>query len=66
LEEPYIESRSYDYIKLRVVPEGSVFVLGDNRNNSSDSRSWSFLPIKNIKGKSFVIWWPPSKIKLIR
>ena len=38
------------------VPKDSVFVLGDNRDNSSDSRSWGFLPLDNIMGKAFGIW----------
>lgn len=51
-----------------VVPEGSVFVLGDNRSNSEDSRSdtLGFIPLKNIKGKAFVIYWPLNRLALIR
>jgi signal peptidase I len=40
-----------------VVPEGHVFVLGDNRHHSSDSRRWGPVPIEHIEGKAFLIWW---------
>ncbi|WP_428264794.1 signal peptidase I [Haliangium sp.] len=40
-----------------VVPEGHVFAMGDNRDNSSDSRIWGPVPLENIKGKALFIWW---------
>ncbi|MGZ4821719.1 MAG: signal peptidase I [Terriglobales bacterium] len=40
-----------------IVPEGSFFVLGDNRDDSSDSRYWGFVPAENIVGRPLVIYW---------
>jgi len=41
------------------VPEGSLFVMGDNRPSSSDSRAWGMVPMGNVIGKAEVIYWPP-------
>ncbi len=40
-----------------VVPEGSLFVMGDNRDHSYDSRYWGFLPLDLVKGKAIIIYW---------
>lgn len=60
LTEPYIQAEP-TYTGSWTVPEGTYFVLGDNRNNSSDSHLWSFLPKENILGKAELVYWPPSE-----
>ena len=39
------------------VPEGHVFAMGDNRDQSSDSRTWGTVPVSQIKGQAFIIFW---------
>lgn len=65
LSEPYIAA-SPGYDGEWNVPEGQLFVLGDNRNDSSDSHSWGYLPIEKIVGKAVMIYWPPNVWKMIQ
>jgi signal peptidase I len=52
------EYRSHDDWGPRVIDEGYYFVMGDHRNNSSDSRHWGLVPKKYIIGKVQLRWWP--------
>ncbi len=64
IDEPYIKDPSPNN-QTWTVPEESFFVMGDNRRNSSDSRSWSSLPEDDIIGKAWVVYWPPKDWQLI-
>ena len=76
VDEPYVIHRDYNVYNYEnsfpelarrdnfgpvKVPEGYIFVLGDNRDNSNDSRFWGFLPIENLRGRPWVIYWSIKK-----
>ncbi len=64
LDEPYIAAEPA-YAGTWQVPEDSIFVLGDNRNQSSDSHSWGFVPFPDVVGKALIVYWPLDEIKLV-
>ena len=60
LAEPYIANPPRYHANWSV-PEASLFVLGDNRNNSSDSHNWGPVPIEYVIGKALFVYWPPQE-----
>jgi signal peptidase I len=64
LDEPYISAHP-TYNGMWTVPEGQIFVLGDNRNQSSDSHSWGFVPHENVVGRALVVYWPLDNFKIL-
>jgi signal peptidase I len=64
LRESYIKTPP-NYSGDWKVPSGTLFVLGDNRNNSSDSHKWGYVPIESVIGKALVIYWPPENWKVL-
>ena len=64
LTEPYIADPPFYSGEWRV-PQDAVFVLGDNRNQSSDSHSWGFVPLEDLVGKALVVYWPLDAVKVI-
>lgn len=68
LSEPYLSANSFDSGNLReiTIPPGKVFVMGDNRPNSLDSRVFGPVDKERIIGKAFIVYWPLNRIRLLR
>ena len=63
VQDKYISDRNINYSTGPfIVPENSLWVMGDNRNNSMDSHVWGFLPYEKIIGKAILRYWPLNKI----
>ena len=64
LNEPYIMAEP-NYSGSWIVPDNMIFVLGDNRNQSSDSHRWGYVPFENVVGKALVIYWPFNEFRIL-
>ena len=65
-EHPYVVNVPHGDYPRQKIPKGCVFVLGDNRDQSNDSRFWGDLPLKNIQAKAWVRYWPISRMEVFR
>jgi signal peptidase I len=67
LNEPFTneQTRPGRYARI-TVPPLNVFVLGDNRNHSNDSRSFGPVPIENIVGRAWISYWPPEDLGVVQ
>lgn len=64
ITEPYI-SELPGYTGTWKVPEGELFVLGDNRNHSSDSHDWGFVQQEWVVGKAIIVYWPLDHLRVL-
>ncbi|MCE5257837.1 MAG: signal peptidase I [Chloroflexi bacterium] len=65
LDEPYLVQQTYGLMSPQLIPEGYVFVMGDNRSASNDSRSFGPVPMQDIIGRAWLRYWPFSTAQLI-
>ena len=64
LDEPYLDQITPGRMPAKVVPEAHVFVLGDNRGASNDSRYFGMVAYENVVGRAWLRYWPPSEAEL--
>jgi len=62
LDEPYVRFTDRRSFAPVLVPPGSLYVLGDNRAASDDSRFWGFVPQRRVLGKAIAGIWPPARL----
>jgi signal peptidase I len=65
LNEPYLHLTWHDDRPAERIAPGMLFVMGDNRDNSSDSRSWGELPLQNIQAKAWLRYWPLQRLQVL-
>jgi signal peptidase I len=65
IEEPWVTNFGGPSYPPTIVPPGHVFILGDNRGNSQDSRAIGPVPVDAIKGHVWLVYWPLDQIKLV-
>ncbi|MBW3623270.1 MAG: signal peptidase I [Armatimonadetes bacterium] len=66
LDEEYLHGIPYGNYGPYRVPEGTYFMLGDNRNDSRDSRFWGSIPRENLIGRAACVFWPLKRAHQIR
>ena len=66
LHEPYVFEDDHQQFGPTLVPKGKLFVMGDHRGRSSDSRINGPVPVDKVVGRAFVVVWPPSRMKGLR